>query len=255
VLTSIIIPVYNAQEYTENCLKSIAVHTQDYEVVLIDNGSNPPYCYEDIPLEVGDKAIIYRNKKNMGFPAAVNLGMKIAKGDYVCILNNDLVVTPGWLENLHYYIDHDLLDVVGPTTNQISGPQQVQAQYYSNGVELDMVASELFMEKFRQFSRLYRLVGYCMLMKKSTWQAVGDFDEVFTPGNYEDDDFCLRAIEKGFRIGYARDVYVHHFGSVTHGLLGINYNSLLAKNFKIFTSKWGEREGERIQALIAKNNG
>jgi O-antigen biosynthesis protein len=250
--TSIIIPVYNAHEYTENCLKSIAAHTEEYEVILIDNGSNPPYRYEDIPIEFSPLPTIYRSKNNMGFPAAVNLGMQLAKGEYVCILNNDLVVTPGWLEHLLHYINTDLLDVVGPMTNHISGPQQVHATYYSNGQELDMVAAEFYLNNYQQFSRLYRLVGFCMVMKRSTWQAVGDFDEVFTPGNFEDDDFCLRAIDKGFRLGYARDVYIHHFGSVTHGLLGINYNSLLARNYKIFASKWTQ---ELIDRLTNKNGG
>lgn len=252
--TSIIIPVYNAHEYTENCLKSIAHHTDvdSYEVILIDNGSNPPYRYEDIPEEISPLPTIYRHKSNMGFPAAVNLGMKLAKGDAVCILNNDLVVTPGWLEHLTYYLDYDLLDIVGPMTNTISGPQQVHTTYYSNQEELGMVAAEWFMDNFRQFKRLHRLIGFCMLMRRSTWQTVGDFDEVYSPGNYEDDDFCLRAIEKGFRLGYAKDVYIHHFGSVTHGLLGINYNSLLAKNHKIFSSKWAQ---ELIDRLINKNGG
>lgn len=255
MLTSIIIPVYNAHEYTENCLKSIAKYTEDYEVILIDNGSRPQYRYDDIPAEMGPRATIFRFKENKGFPVAVNLGMKIAKGDYVCILNNDLVVTPGWLGSLLHYINTDLLDIVGPTTNSISGPQKVAVPYYSNEEELAVVANRNANSKFQQFSRLYRLVGFCMVMKRATWEAVGEFDEEFSPGNFEDDDFCLHAIDKGFRLGYAHDSYIHHFGSITHGLLGINYNSLLARNFKIFSSKWGEWRGKRIQELIAKNGG
>ena len=119
------------------------------------------------------------------------------------------------------------------------------------------------LENALQSIPFHRLVFYCVAIKKEVIDKVGLLDEVYTPGNYEDDDFCMRAIEAGFKLGIARDVYVHHFGSVTHKALNLDYRELVTRNRKIFDTKWGEKY-ERLKnqgsdkikiALITANLG
>lgn len=247
--TSIIIPVNGHWDYTLMCLKSIERNTKDYEIIIIDNGSEPMVTYDDIDSLVGDKLII-RNKKNLGFPAGCNIGVKVAEGDLICLLNNDTVVTPDWLQHLKYFIETDQLDVVGPVTNYISGVQQISAPTYQDEQEMMDAAQAIYAQNAQQYRRLYRVVGFCMLMKQEVWNDVGGFDEVFGIGNFEDDDFCLRAIQKGYRLGYALDTFIHHFGSVSHD--HDTYERLLERNAKIFQSMWTQ---EQITELIRKNGG
>jgi len=100
--------------------------------------------------------------------------------------------------------------------------------------------------------RLYRLVGFCMVMRREVWEKVGPLDPIYSPGNYEDDDWCLRAIEAGFKLGFAHDVYVHHYGSVTHQALRLDHQALLFRNQEIFNSRWSK---DRIIAAMNANGG
>jgi len=75
-MLSIIIPVYNAHEMTDECILSVMGNTQDYELILIDNGSTPPVRK---PYAGMHDVTLIRNEKNMGFPVAVNQGIRTAK--------------------------------------------------------------------------------------------------------------------------------------------------------------------------------
>lgn len=243
---SIIIPYYNQIKMTQMCLDSIRENTTDYELILVDNGSTEGV----IELNPAEGRVIH-NKKNEGFPVAINQGVEASTGDFICLLNNDVMVSPQWLDRLLFHLQKDL-DVVGPITNYISGPQMYRATYYEDYEGMKKVADDIY-KRFHQTScRLYRLVGFCMVMSRSTWDTVGPFDPVYSPGNFEDDDFCLRAIRAGKSIGYARDVFVHHIGTVTHDELKLDYNTLIRKNKAVFDLRWNK---EDIKNLIAINGG
>ena len=238
---SIIIPVLDQLEITLKCIESIEDHTEDYEIIIVDNGSSPRW--------IDNEFINIRNEANLGFPVAVNQGIEAANGDVVVILNNDVIVTPHWLEKLQWHLSHGL-DIVGPCTNSISGPQQVLISQYNNEQELNTAAMAFQLKNAFQSVPFHRLVFFCVAIKREVIDKVGLLDEVYTPGNYEDDDYCMRAIDAGFKLGIARDVYVHHFGSVTHKALNLDYQELVTRNHKIFDAKWEDRYTE----LAEKNN-
>ena len=226
---SIIIPVLNQLEMTLKCIESIEDNTKDFEIIIIDNGSDPPcpkYC-----------DTLIRNEENLGFPKAVNQGIEASNGDVVVILNNDVIVTDNWLYRLEWHLLK--YDMVGPCTNSISGPQQVLISQYNNEQELNTAAMEFQLKNAFQSIPFHRIVFYCVAIKREVIDKIGLLDEIYSPGNYEDDDFCMRAIDAGFKLGIARDVYVHHFGSITHKALNLDYQELITRNRKIFNTKWG----------------
>ena len=102
-LTSIIIPCWGQLEFTRQCLAALKSHTRrPWELIIVDNGSTdgtPDYL-----AGVSDMAnmpvTVITNATNRGFPAAVNQGLKAARGEYLVLLNNDVIVTDGWLEQL-----------------------------------------------------------------------------------------------------------------------------------------------------------
>lgn len=228
--TTIIMPCCDALEYTELAISSLFRHTTDFELIVIDNGT------ERVPDR--DNIIIIQNQGNVGYPESVNQGFEEASGDYLCVVNNDLVFPPHWLERMIAHIERGRLDMIGPVCNSISGLQQRIIDVYDGEEDFYKVAEEHYQkEKGNQF-RYHRLVGFCLLLKREIYEKIGGFDPVFSPGNFEDDDYSLRAIQAGFRLGVAKDVFLHHFGSVTHKLLDIDYQTLLNRNRKIFDSMW-----------------
>ena len=245
-MVSIIIPFFNQHEMTQQCVESIRANTSNYEIIFIDNGSNPS-C-EDVPWH--GQTITIRNENNLGFPKAVNQGIKKAQGDVIAILNNDLVLTPSWLKILQGHLSNGL-DMVAPVTNSISGPQQVLIDQYDDLATLYKAAEGLQEKKKGQSYPYHRLVFFCVAIKREVIDKIGLLDEIYTPGNCEDDDFCMRAIEAGFKLGIAKDCYIHHFRSVTHKAMDLDYGELLAKNQKIFNEKWGDKYKE----LVKKHNG
>jgi GT2 family glycosyltransferase len=66
---------------------------------------------------------LFINEKNLGFPIAVNQGIRAAKGEIIIILNNDTLVTPKWLSRFEEHLKY--ADIVGPVSNNVSGPQKV----------------------------------------------------------------------------------------------------------------------------------
>lgn len=221
---SIIIPVCGNEELTFDCLDSIEKNSSDYEVIIIDNGSTPAWQ--------GLSKFI-RNEKNLGFPIAVNQGIKIATGEIIIILNNDTLVSPHWLERFEYHLK--TFDMVGPVSNCISGSQQLPAGAYA------FVDSKL-----GQIYPWHRLVFFCVAIKKVVFDKIGLLDEQFSPGNMEDDDFCMRAIEVGFKLGIAEDIFIYHLGTATFKTQGIDYQNLLRTNLVKFQAKWPERKYDQL---------
>ncbi len=236
-MISIVIPVFNQHEMTEACLKSVRDNTKGYEVIFIDNGSKPPLAHTDgYSFDVDVKII--RNEENKGFPAAVNQGIQAAKGDVIILLNNDAIVTPGWSERLVSYLDR--FGVIGPLTNFCAGMQQTTVPAYYDEADLYRVASEWQESHKGQVTEVRWVIGFCMAFKKSLYDELGAFDESLWPCSGEEIDFCLRAKKKGYKVGIAKDVYIHHEGSQTFRSMDVDYNAICERNDKHLQEKWGE---------------
>ena len=234
-----IIPVAGNEQMTKNCLASIHAHSENFEIILIENGGFDSWTSVDL---------VIRNDKNLGFPIAINQGIAKARGEIIVLLNNDTVVSPGWLDRLSKHLE--TYDMVGPVTNSISGPQQVSISdiFLPEGI---LEASELIYK--RNAGRIvpfYRLVFFCVAIKRSVIEKIGVLDEQFSPGNFEDDDFCLRAIEAGFKLGIAEDTFIYHAGSATHKSLNIDHAELIRTNLSKFNLKHPpEKRAELIEKL------
>jgi GT2 family glycosyltransferase len=239
---SIIVPVCGQPEVTRRCLKRLVAYTTDYELIVVDNGGD---FKSDLPCE------IIRNKENKGFPAAVNQGIAKAVGDVIVILNNDAMVTPNWTDHLAEQLK--TADVVGPVTNNCSGPQKISYPMFAGVDGANTFAAALYKERCCEFTPIHHLVFFCVAIKREVIKAVGNLDEEFSPGNFEDDDFCLRAVEKGFRLAVAEDVFVFHYGSLTHKGLGLDYQKLLAVNEVKFKNKWPQDRYRNLSVQAMKN--
>jgi GT2 family glycosyltransferase len=254
-LASLVILCCDQLEYTRLCLESVLRHTRTpYELILVDNGSadGTPAYLEELRQRPGPARVeVIRNETNRGFPAGCNQGLARARGAYLVLLNNDTVVTPGWLERLIGWSLHDwpTVGLVGAVTNASRAPQEVAADY-RRLEDLDGFAARRARDHAGKALQVGRLTGFCLLARREVLDKVGGLDEQFGVGFFDDDDLSVRAGRAGFRLLVALDVFVHHFGSRTFAGLGIDGPGQLRANFERFRAKWGEQEcaGYRLPA-------
>lgn len=249
---SIVIPAFNQAEITRQCVASIVANTvHPYQVILVDNGSDPPLA---LSFSGQEKVRVVRSETNLGFAAGVNLGLAQAAGDVV-LLNNDTLVPEGWLLRLHAVL-HDAPDIgaVGPMSNQVSGSQLIPGLTFSSQDEINRFARqrrEAFGDAIRNVARL---VGFCMLIRGEVVRKVGVFDEQFATGNFEDDDYCVRILRAGYRLCVDEGSFVFHYGSQTFqamGLVGDSWQSLIATNEARFGAKWNLKPEDRLDSFQA----
>ncbi len=237
-LISIIIPTFNNWEYTKQTIESIqTLRELNYEIIIVDNGSGDSTIDN---LKNYHNLKVVTNKNNLGFPKAVNQGLKVATGEYIVIANNDIVVTKNWLERMIEIAESDsLIGIVAPVSNSVSGVQLDKNAEYSSIEEMHKYAGKIRKNNKGKIYEFPRVAFLCTLIKREVIEKIGGLDERFSPGNYEDDDFCLRAQLAGFKTIIAQDVFIHHYGSKSFKADGNEkYQKLLGINRRKFVDKW-----------------
>lgn len=183
--TSIIICAVNhLQDLTIPCIRSVIQNTgENYELVLIDDGSQDG-TYEYFK-SISRKA--YRHGRQ-GVTKSRNLGLRMSEGNYMCFLDNDVILPPGWLRTLIEESRKDRVGIIGPMlTNQPRFHLPRSADGLCDVAEI---------------------AGACMLIKREVLNRIGYLDESFI--NCEDTDYCLRAILAGYRVVHTPNVLVYH---------------------------------------------
>jgi len=239
--TSIIIPTYNQKQLLLQCVDYIEAHTvSPYEIIIVDNGSQDG-TVEALRRRRGSLRVA-ANSSNLGFAQAINTGLMMARGQTIVLLNNDVFVTEGWLtQMLACLFESPDTAAVGPVTNYISGEQKIDVPYHELS-ELPRFAAAYNRRDTGKWRDTSRLVGFCILMKRSTFEQVGYLDEGYEVGNFEDDDWNRRLRLQGKRMRIAGDTFVHHVGSVTmKGLGAKQFSTVNDRNERFYTQKWGNR--------------
>lgn len=236
-LTSIVILTFNQLGYTKLCLESIRRYTPEpHELIVVDNASTDG-TVEYLQGQTDVKLVL--NRENKGFAKGCNQGIAAAAGDYVLLLNNDTIAAPRWLNNLITCMESDQsTGIVGPRSNYAKEPQYLRVNYTT--IEEMLEFSKAFNKSSdpAKWFELDMVVGFCMLIRRQVIDDIGLLDEQFGIGFYEDDDYCRRAKEKGFKIMCAGDTFVHHFGSRSFIGNYIDYNRLAQENWIKFQDKW-----------------
>ncbi|WP_165234104.1 glycosyltransferase family 2 protein, partial [Aquisphaera insulae] len=250
-LTSIIIPCWNEVAYTRQCLAAVIRQTRrPYEIIAIDNGSTDgTHLYLAGVVDGASVPVtVIGNATNRGFPAAVNQGLARARGAYLVLLNNDAVVTDGWLEQLIALADsHETIGMAGPMSNYASPPQLVEHVTYADLDQMHAFAGRWRDEHRGEWFTTAKLSGFCLLMKRAVYDRVGGLDERFGLGFFDDDDLAERARQAGFTLAVARDLFVHHHGSRTFQGQGVDAAALMKANAEVFAAKWGRSHGREVR--------
>ncbi|MFT9495200.1 glycosyltransferase [Anaerosolibacter sp.] len=236
--TSIVILTFNQLHYTKLCIDSIRKYTdkETYEIIVVDNHSTDG-TVEWLKVQ-GDIQTIF-NVENLGFPIGCNQGLAMAQGDNILLLNNDVIVTPHWLSNLTVCLySSERIGAVGAVSNSCSNYQTIPITY-KNIEEMIPFAEKNNILNKGHWEERPRLIGFCLLIKKDVVDKIGLLDERFSPGNFEDDDYCYRIRQAGYQLMLCKDVFIHHFGSASFSKSRQTFNDILTINRKKFMEKWG----------------
>ena len=240
-VASLVMLTCNQLEFTKQCVESLFEHTATpFELIVVDNGSTDGTLeyLGDLVRSRSDITLI-ANPVNLGYAAGNNQGIAVAEGEFIGILNNDLILTDGWLERLIEQAQgHASVGVVGPHSNVVSGPQELADLNYGDVTQMHVEANKLATAQAGRGFSHPRVVGFCMLIKRAVIDAIGGFDERFGRANFEDDDFFWRVNIAGFQCRLADDVFVHHHGSRTFVGEQIDYKACMQYAWEWFVKKW-----------------
>ena len=242
---SIILVSYNELENTTKpCIESILNNTPEgeYELIIVDNHStkDETKAYLTQVAKEHPQIKIKLNNENRGFSGGNNDGLIMSTGEFVVLLNNDTLVTRGWLDRLiqPFYSD-STIGLVGPITNSAGGTQRIEIWE----ADVDNIINKLteYSDGNKQtVVETHKLGFFCVAMRSRLVAEIGFLDESFGVGMFEDDEFCHRAKAAGYKCVINEGCYVYHKGSASFSKLKTKtYEDLFIRNKGIFKEKTG----------------
>lgn len=236
---SAILPCHGNVADTRACLQTLLAQPDAtaLEILVVDNAS--PDETAALDREFAGVRVL-RQPANLGFAGGVNAGIRAARGRELLILNNDTLLAPAMLPRLRRALAADpQIGMAAPVSNHVKGPARIDVGAGGRDAatrrEIERMLDELAPGRLQDVDTL---AGLCLLVRRELVQQIGLLDERFGIGNFEDDDWCLRARLAGWRLVIARDAFLHHEGHRTFRALGVDYGATLADKEARFWAKW-----------------
>lgn len=226
-LVSIIIPTRNGFSLLNRCVESILTKTDytNFEMIIIDNGSDDFIAQRYLAyLEADERITVLRDDRPFNYAALNNQAVKLAKGEFIALLNNDLeVINEDWLSEMVSYAQHPEVGAVGA---KLYYPDDL-IQHAGVMVGLGGVAGH----SHKHFPRdnagycgrlwltqnLSAVTAACLVIKKAIFEQVNGFDAEHLSVAFNDVDFCLRVQEAGYWNVWTPYAELYHYESATRG--------------------------------------
>ena len=202
--TSIIFTAYSANinlaQMSMSTLANIRQYTdpKDYELIVIDNEPKSAIKDDYGALKLGSDGHYIINEKDKGYPAAMNQGAKLATGQYLLFMENDIFVWENWLPRLRYYLEHNLTDTIGP--DQVPHTRKEVLKYRRMSYEKAMTPG-------------IQEQGMIM-MKRSKFETTGGWDEKYWKF-FGWPPFITKITRMGFRVNNTKKVLITHVCGTT----------------------------------------
>lgn len=273
---NIVVVTWNALEYTKKCLDSIRAYTSyPHTITVIDNASTDTTLdylrkEKDINLVV--------NKENVGYGGAIVQGFEAKTTPFVCVMNNDIVVSPGWLDSMvetmeanprlgllgtlrpagfcvHPFADEDTREVLKETRGDVlPSPEEWLARFCNPYTYEEFVGQVTRVNNFglRKVEGPPSFVSTCCaLINSEVVREVGGLtDSRFYKYGCEDVDLCWRISTSDYGVAITSEVYIHHYKHVSVEVSNLDRKRLTETNNLVFYDKW---EGEIKDYLRRKN--
>ncbi len=235
---SIIIPLFNRLDLTRACLDSLqrTLRGWRYEIILIDDGSTDG-TREFLRTLPPERFHVVLNDTGQGYAANNNAGARLARAPLLCLLNNDTVLLPGWLEPMTQLAARRRdVGLVGNVQREpVSGLIDHYGVVFSGEGQPIHAGKDAAAPPAEDYVEWPAVTAACCVVRRKVFQDLGGFDEQFRNG-LEDVDFCLRAYAEGYRHFVANRSVIYHHVSASPGRKAHEM-----ENFRRFSARWAER--------------
>jgi GT2 family glycosyltransferase/glycosyltransferase involved in cell wall biosynthesis len=244
-LVSVVVVTYGGLPLTRRCLESLLEQETwpRLEVLVVDNASPDGTAGYLASLADADPRVrVFLQARNLGFPAATNVGLAQARGEVVLLLNNDTVVPPGMIGRLVRPLLSDPgIGIACATTNSCGNQARVEPDY-SDLTRMPRFAATRARRHAGRLLDLPVAAMYCVAARREVVAETGGLDESFGIGMFEDDDYSERIRRAGYRVVCVEEAYVHHVGQGSfQSLSAEEYDALWKRNQARFEQKWGRK--------------
>lgn len=233
---SLVLLTFNRWDRTRELLDSLLLEREAYaatQLVWVENGSGDG-TREEFSAWLREYGSMFHSvtvswqPENLGFIRGVNTGIDLSTGTYLCLINSDAQVTPGWARSLLRAAAGEGVAAVGPVSNGMPWAQSLE--HFGNGVREEPV-----------------VYGFCLVTARAVLDRVGLLDERYGRGVIEVEDWCERARRAGLRFLVDTDVLVRHdephasYTPRTNALLHIRNRLLFQRKWGVGPYHWGDR--------------
>ncbi len=230
---------YNSVEYTKLCIDSMLANGTPLDrLVAVDNGSKDGTREYLQKLNLG--GLIYNNQ-NLGCGVAWNQGALHFQSEWTIVMNNDVIVSPSWIENLILAAESQNLKIASPAL--IEGKLDYDFSTFEKSAQ----------SKMKNTFRVGARHAVCMAIHESVWMEIGYFQPIPKLLGYEDTMFFHEAKKASIKTGITGAAWLHHFGSITQTAMklerGLKDNQNLPDryNYRLLNQSWLERKLEKLK--------
>ena len=236
---SVTFPCLNCVDYTKKLINSMIENGDNLSnVIAVDNGStdNTFNLLSSYP-----ELTIIRNKKNYGVGVALNQGAMVKQSEWTIFMDNDIIVSKNWIENLINSAIRNNLKVISPAI--VEGEYDYDINTFSSSLSDDV----------KNYVRNGQIHAICMAIHESIWDEVGFFRPFPSLFGYEDTLFFHELKKKGIKTGITGASWLHHFGSVTQKAMkkemGLQpkENIAITNHHKLLCQNWFSRKIDKFK--------
>lgn len=249
-LVSIIIPTRDGVELLRQCIESIFAKSTytNFEVIVVDNGSVKPETLSYFEaLRRRTNVSVICDDRPFNFSALNNAAVAQAKGEFVCLLNNDIeVISPGWLDELVSLAAQPNNGAVGACLWYPNDTLQHGGVILGLGGVAGHMHYKMRRGTFGYFGRAVAtqnvsvVTAACLVIRRAVYDEVGGLDEEFAVA-FNDVDFCIRVREAGYRNVWTPHAELYHHESATRGSdMAPEKFQRFQREVRLMESRWGE---------------
>lgn len=233
---------YNGLKFTPKFVQSLYANTKHpFRLIVVDNQSTDGSAewLEFARHSYANMRVVYSERLNSGFSDGNNQGLKLAKSRYICLINNDIIISQkGWLKLLLNCIRKGKnRGIVSPKLLYPDGRIQYAGANFNKKCETHHIGRFKDGKMFNEEREIPTATFACVLMRRELLDE--GLDEAYRMGTFEDVDFCCKTRKRGYSVWYCPSVALYHYESATIWQLPMNVFTVQSQlNFRLFLSRW-----------------